>query len=133
MYNLDAMIQCIKDTKKQKNLSNDDLVALSGVPRGTLNKILGSETKDPQISNIIKISKALNVSADYLIFGQDNTKQSSPSKDEEENVDEIAKALYEWLIHTGFLKEGQDLTEQQVKGLHGLSDILMALFGEEFK
>lgn len=73
MYNLDAMIQRIKDTKKQKNLSNDDLVALSGVPRGTLNKILGSETKDPQISNIIKISKALNVSADYLIFGQDNT------------------------------------------------------------
>lgn len=71
MYNLEEMISRIKKMKKEEKLSNDTLSSLSGVPKGTLAKILGSETKDPQISNIIKISQALGVSADYIIFGKE--------------------------------------------------------------
>lgn len=70
MYDLKLMIERIKSLKKEKKLSNEELSKLSGVPIGTLAKILGSETKDPQISNIIKIAEALNVSSDYLIFGK---------------------------------------------------------------
>ncbi len=73
MYTLEAMISRIKDIKKAQKLSNEALAELSGVPKGTLAKILGSETKDPQISSIIKISQALNVSADYIIFGKEDT------------------------------------------------------------
>lgn len=71
MYELEEMILRIKSIKKQKKLSNEELSKLSGVPIGTLAKILGSETKDPRISNILEIAKALDVSADYLIFGKD--------------------------------------------------------------
>ena len=70
MYNLDEMIIRIKNLKKKQNLKNDELAEKAGIPKGTLNKILGNETKDPQISNIIKIAQALNVSADYLVFGE---------------------------------------------------------------
>lgn len=79
MYNLDDMILRIKALKKERKLSNDTLSALSGVPKGTLAKILGSETKDPQISNIIKIAQALGVSADYIIFGEQSI--NKPSED----------------------------------------------------
>lgn len=72
MYNLNDMILRIKALKKERKLSNDTLSTLSGVPKGTLAKILGSETKDPQISNIIKIAQALGVSADYIIFGTED-------------------------------------------------------------
>lgn len=75
MYNLEEMINRIKTLKKAKKLSNDSLSALSGIPKGTLAKILGSETKDPQISNIIKIAQALGVSADYIIFGKEEPKR----------------------------------------------------------
>lgn len=94
MYDLSAMINRIKEVKKQKGLTNDTLSELSGVSRGTLSKILGSETKDPQISSIIKISQALGVSADYIIFGSD---RSAPAKQSEistaaESLNEDGKA-----------------------------------------
>ncbi len=80
MYDLTAMIDRIKEVKKQKGLTNDTLSELSGVSRGTLSKILGSETKDPQISSIIKISQALGVSADYIIFGSDRSSHAEQSE-----------------------------------------------------
>ena len=70
MYDLNEMISRIKSVKEERGYTNESLSELSGVPRGTLNKILGSETKDPQISSIIKIAHALGVSADYIILGK---------------------------------------------------------------
>lgn len=74
MYDLQAMINRIKALKKASKLSNEALAKLAGIPKGTLSKILGSETKDPQISNIIKIAQALGVTADYVIFGKEEPK-----------------------------------------------------------
>ena len=119
----------LKHARQEKGLTQMQLADLIGVSKSTLANY-ETDNREPDMFKIKKILSVLDISSDYLLGVE---KQSSPSKDEEENVDEIAKALYEWLIHTGFLKEGQNLTEQQVKGLHGLSDILMALFGEEFK
>ncbi len=119
----------LKHARQEKGLTQMQLADLIGVSKSTLANY-ETDNREPDMFKIKKILSVLDISSDYLLGVE---KQSSPSKDEEENVDEIAKALYEWLIHTGFLKEGQDLTEQQVKGLYGLSDILMALFGEEFK
>lgn len=82
MYDLDAMISRIKDLKKEKDLSNESLSALSGVPKGTLAKILGNGTKDPQISSIIKIAQALGVSADYLVYGEVQSSALDLSPDE---------------------------------------------------
>ena len=119
----------LKHARQEKGLTQMQLADLIGVSKSTLANY-ETDNREPDMFKIKKILSVLDISSDYILGVE---KQSSPSKDEEENVDEIAKALYEWLIHTGFLKEGQNLTEQQVKGLHGLSDILMALFGEEFK
>lgn len=77
----------IKELKKQKGMSNDDLAEKSEIPKSTLIKILGSKTKDPQISNIIKIAKALDTTADYLIFGnQENEVKEDFSEKEKELV-----------------------------------------------
>lgn len=69
-FDVAQMIIRIKQLKKQKGLSNEALSDLSGVPKGTLAKILGSETQNPQISNIIKIAKVLDTTADFLLFGK---------------------------------------------------------------
>lgn len=76
-YNFESMINRIKTIKKEKNITNAKLSEISGVPYGTLNKILGSETKEPSINAIIKISKALNVSTDYIINGNEEIKSDS--------------------------------------------------------
>lgn len=68
-YSFDDMINRIKTKKKEIGLTNKQLSELSGVPFGTLNKILGSETKEPSINAIIKISHALGVPTNYIISG----------------------------------------------------------------
>lgn len=79
-YDFNAMIERIKSLKKEKGITNAELSNLSNVPYGTLNKILGSETKEPSINSIIKISNALGVSTDYIVYGKIDKKKDSPSK-----------------------------------------------------
>ena len=82
-YNFDEMIERIKKAKKEKGFTNKQLSDLAEVRYGTLNKILGSETKEPSINTIIKISVALGVSTEYIINGaKKNTPQ--PVDDERE-------------------------------------------------
>ncbi len=71
------IINSFKLEKKKMNLTNATLAEITGIPLGTLNKILSGDSKDPQISAIIKISRALDVSADYIVFG----KEALDSKD----------------------------------------------------
>ncbi len=98
MYNLNEMIGRIKTIKKSLKLSNEDLAVMSGIPKGTLAKILGSETKDPQISNIIKIAQALDVTTDYLIYGE-TRRETTPLSTSESSLLSGFRSLNE---------EGQD-------------------------
>lgn len=49
-YNFQDMIDRIKTQKKLKGVTNKELSESSGVPYGTLNKILGAETRGMQHS-----------------------------------------------------------------------------------
>ena len=55
-YNFQDMIGRIKTQKKLKGVTNKELSESSGVPYGTLNKILGAETKEPSINAILVAS-----------------------------------------------------------------------------
>lgn len=71
MFDISEMIRRIKFVKKEQKITNAVLARKTDIPLGTLNKILSGESKDPQVSAIIKISRALNVSADYIAFGKE--------------------------------------------------------------
>lgn len=96
-YNFDEMIERIKVKKKEIGLTNKELSELSNVPYGTLNKILGSETKEPSINAIIKISLALGVSANYIINGENTENIQTQKKTPPENKWEILKKHLETL------------------------------------
>lgn len=50
----------ISEKRKQVGLTIDELAAKSGVPKGTLNKIINGYTRDPQIETVKSIARALN-------------------------------------------------------------------------
>lgn len=77
-YNAEDMIIRIKKAKKQKGFTNEQLAEISGVPVGTLNKVLGTATKEPLLSTIIKISKVLDVSVNEIIFGDTQADTPTP-------------------------------------------------------
>ena len=80
IYDFNQMIERIKKIKKEKKLTNAQLAELAQLPYGTLNKILGSETKTPTIESILKISETLGVSADYIIYGEIPTSPTQPNE-----------------------------------------------------
>ena len=79
MYEIGSMMTRIKTLKKKHGLTNKALAEKADLPVGTLNKVLGAETKDPQLSTVLKIAQALNVSAMYLIYGEEQPSASTNS------------------------------------------------------
>lgn len=62
----------IRSIMKEKEIGNKQLSELSGIPLGTLNKIIYGETSSPSLDNALAISKALGCTIDDLI-GRENT------------------------------------------------------------
>ena len=52
-------IDRIKKLKSEKKITNDRLSELTGIPLGTLSKILAGISDSPKLSNIVAICSAL--------------------------------------------------------------------------
>ena len=73
----------IKQIKGEKKITNDKLSALTGIPLGTLSKLLAGISDSPKLSNIVSIANALGCSLDYLVSGTpDNTNNFTASAEE---------------------------------------------------
>lgn len=59
---LDRLIQFKKESKK----TTDEISAISGISRGTLNKLFAGQTKDPQLSTIKAVVHCLGHTLDDL-------------------------------------------------------------------
>lgn len=59
----------IKQRKAELKITNERLSELTGIPLGTLSKILAGISDSPKLVNILAISQALDCSLDYLISG----------------------------------------------------------------
>ncbi|PRR77647.1 helix-turn-helix protein [Clostridium liquoris] len=57
-------LEIIEELKKKKNLTSKELSEMSGVPLGTLNKILNRTTKDPKLETLKALSKVLGCTLD---------------------------------------------------------------------
>ena len=55
-------LEKIAEYKKKLNLTTEELSAKSGVPIGTLNKILSGATKDPKLETLKAIARVLGLS-----------------------------------------------------------------------
>ena len=73
----------IKKIKSEKKITNDKLSELTGIPLGTLSKMLAGMNESPKLSNIIAISQALGCSIDYLVSGTPENNCNYRLNDEE--------------------------------------------------
>lgn len=78
--------------RKQSGMTIDELSAKSGVPKGTLNKIIGGVTKAPTLDNMKSIAKALGKTlADF--DDEPITTEKSPSGAESGSEDDLRCVL----------------------------------------
>lgn len=65
----ETYLERIKTLKSQRKITNDKLSEMTGIPLGTLSKLLAGISDSPKLSNIVAISRALDCSLDWLITG----------------------------------------------------------------
>ena len=65
----ETYLERIKRLKSSRKITNDKLAEMTGIPLGTLSKLLAGISDSPKLSNIVAISRALDCSLDWLITG----------------------------------------------------------------
>ncbi len=71
---MESYLDRIKLLKNEKKMTNDQLSERSGIPLGTLSKILAGMSDSPKLSNIVAICSALDCSVEYIVSGaKENT------------------------------------------------------------
>lgn len=85
-------LEKISEYKKILNLTTEELSERSGVPIGTLNKILSGATKDPKLETLKAIAKVLGLSLnDFDDYNEPKTIAAHFDGDEytEDELEEI--------------------------------------------
>ncbi len=72
----------IKEKKRALKMTNETLSERSGIPLGTLNKILAGTSDDPKMSTVSAFAEVFDISADYIIFGEDTSLRLSKTEKE---------------------------------------------------
>lgn len=62
-------IDRIKKLKSERKITNDQLSEMTGIPLGTLAKILAGISDSPKLANVVAICTALECSVDYILTG----------------------------------------------------------------
>lgn len=68
-------LEKISEYKKKLGITTEELSKRSGVPVGTLNKILSGQTKDPKLETLKSIARVLNCTLDDF----DDVEKQEPS------------------------------------------------------
>ncbi|MBQ9085827.1 MAG: helix-turn-helix domain-containing protein [Clostridia bacterium] len=103
-------IDRIKKIKSEKKITNDRLSELTGIPLGTLSKLLAGISDSPKLVNVIAIANALNCSLDYLVSGIPQNDHNYTLTEEEIRLVEQYRSLDHFgqdLILTVAEKEGE--------------------------
>ena len=96
--------------KNEKKMTNEQLSERTGIPLGTLSKILAGMSDSPKLSNIIAICNALDCSVEYIVSGiPENTNNYSLSGEEIRMIESWREldSFGRDLVETVIFKEAQ--------------------------
>lgn len=80
---MESYLDRIKQLKNERKMTNDRLSELTGIPLGTLSKILAGMSDSPKLSNIVAICSALDCSVEYIVSGtRENTNNYTLTSEE---------------------------------------------------
>lgn len=74
-------LEKISELKKKLGYTNSELASLSGVPKGTLDKILSGITKDPKLETLKSLARVLGCTLDDFDDNNLNKKTNTTEKE----------------------------------------------------
>lgn len=119
-------LERIEQLKKVKGLTNEQLAKLSGVPKGTIDKITAGATKDPKLETVKAIARALGCSISEF----DDTKKTPVST--EVSTGEISlEESNNLLVTLGYIKAGEQISDEDLQFLTHLFGLLDSWFSKK--
>jgi len=116
--------------RRQAGLTIDELAAKSGVPKGTLNKIIGGVTKAPTLDNMKSIARALGRT---LLDFDDEPKPESMFSPTEQNVvkkyrtlDPYGKDTVSAVLECEYRRCKEQKEQSEVSALESENSIILA-------
>lgn len=97
----------VKAIKKEKGITNEMLAAASGIPTGTLGKLLSGFTEEPKLSTAVAIASALGCSLEYLALGQDSlclTKEESALIEKRRTLDTHGLRICDYILDEEYMR-----------------------------
>lgn len=107
---MESYLDRIKLMKNEKKMTNEQLSERTGIPLGTLSKILAGMSDSPKLSNIVAICNALDCSVEYIVSGTpENTNNYSLSGEEIRMIESYREldSFGRDLVETVIYKEAQ--------------------------
>ena len=86
-------IERIKKIKSERKITNEQLSELTGIPLGTLSKILAGISDSPKLSNMVLIARALGCTLDYIVSGTPENNNNYTLTDKEIEFIEVYRQL----------------------------------------
>lgn len=119
----------IKEARESAGYSQKELAQIIGVAQNTFHGY-ESGKHDPKSDLLIKIANACNVSVDYLLGVKENSEKNSPGTAEAApGEDRITMEESNRLLAAlGLIKEGQDLSDDDLAFLEHIVGLLDAWF-----
>ena len=119
-------IDRLKQIKSEKRITNDQLSEMTGIPLGTLSKILAGISDSPKLSNVVAICAALECSVDYILTGIPENTNNYTLTDREmtmiENyrkLDAHSRELVTMIIAKESERGGESVKGNQERGFRG--------------
>lgn len=121
------LAELITKYRKEVGMTIDELAQRSGVPKGTLTKIVGGVTKAPTLETVKAIADALGKR--LADFDDPPKAENAPASEDAEalSVEEVMEAFYS----AGLVPRGQDLTDEDLRFLLSVVAALRQWFGGE--
>ena len=115
---MESYLDRIKLMKNEKKMTNEQLSERTGIPLGTLSKILAGMSDSPKLSNIIAICNALDCSVEYIVSGTPENTNNYSLSGEEIRMIESWRELDSYgrdLVETVIFKEAQRVAATAVQ------------------
>lgn len=107
-------LEKIAEYKKRLGITTEELSSLSGIPIGTLNKLLSGQTKDPKLETLKSLARVFNCTLDD--FDDKDNVEVSPEYSESVHAYEELESLV--------ARNGKILSsEQKIRLIQLLSEI----------
>ena len=81
----------VKELKKEHGVTTVKLAQMTGIPFGTLNKLLTGQTKNPSLDTVEKIASALGSSVSYIAYGVEENAAESELFEKYSKLDQKGK------------------------------------------